>query len=95
MVNYEAMFILKTGLSEDVKKTLFNQISEGISKNSGKVASANIWAERRLVYPIKKCQDGVYYLVNFSAPAEAIVKINQAYKLSENILRVLITRLEK
>lgn len=95
MNKYEAMFIIKPELADADKKTLFNQISESVTKNSGNVTQASIWSEKRkLFFPIKKSNDGVYYLVNFSVGPEAIAKLKQAYKLNENILRVLITRLE-
>lgn len=94
MNKYEAMFIVKPDLPDADKKTLFNQIAEAITKNNGSVSSANIWSEKKKLYfPIKKHQEGVYYLVNFTAPAAAVEKIRHAYTLNENVLRVLITRL--
>lgn len=95
MNNYEAMIIIKPDLSEEEKKTLFNQISDVLIKNEGKVLQVSIWAEKKKFYfPIKKCREGLYYLVNFSANAGLIGEIRQAYKLNENILRTMITRTE-
>lgn len=91
MRKYEAMFILRSDLSEDEKKSLFSQINDAVVKNNGNVAQASIWAEKRkLFFPIKRYQEGTYYLVNFNVAAEAIEKIRHAYKLNEFILRVLI-----
>lgn len=95
MNKYEAMFIIKPDLSEDDRKALFGQIQDAITKNNGQLISGAVWAERRkLVFPLKKQQEGVYYLANFNAPSEAITKLKYAYKLNELILRVLITRPE-
>jgi small subunit ribosomal protein S6 len=95
MVKYEAMFILNPDLSEEEKKNLFNQIKDTVSKNNGSVLQASVWQERRkLCYPIKKHQEGLYYLMDFSTAADSLKEINQAYKLNEHILRVLITRRE-
>ncbi len=92
MNKYEAMFIIKPALSEEERKILFNQIGDVITKNGGAVSKAVIWAEKRKLYfTIKKCQEGVYYLVNFDLPPASVVKVRQAYKINENILRVLIT----
>jgi small subunit ribosomal protein S6 len=96
MNKYEAMFIIKPDLSEDDRKALFAQIQEAVVKNSGAIVNAAVWAEKRkLVFPIKKQQEGVYYLVNFTAPSEAITKLKYAFKLNELILRVLILRPEE
>jgi small subunit ribosomal protein S6 len=95
MNKYEAMFIIKPDLSEDEKKALFAGIQETVVKNSGQVTTAAVWAEKRkLAFPIKKQQEGVYYLANFTAPSEAVTKLKYAFKLNEQILRVLILRPE-
>ena len=95
MKKYEAMFILKPDLNEEAKKTLFNQLGEAITKNGGSVTQASVWTEKKKLYfPLKKQHEGLYYLVNFSSPTEAVVKINHAYKLNEDVLRVLITSKE-
>jgi small subunit ribosomal protein S6 len=91
MNKYEAMFVVKPDLSEEDKKTLFGQIQEVMVKNGGQVLKADIWSEKRkLTFTIKKQLEGVYYLVNFNLPTEAIPKIKYAFKLNENILRVMI-----
>jgi len=95
MKKYEALFIIKPDLPEEEKKVLFNQISEAVTKNSGTVSSGAVWSEKRkLFFPIKRCRDGVYYLLNFTAEPKTVTQINHAYKLNENILRVLISKLE-
>jgi len=93
MNNYEAMFIIKPDLSEEEKKTLFNQINEAVIKNKGEVLKASIWLEKKKLYfTIKKYHDGQYYLMDFSILPNLIKEIRHAYKLNENILRVLITK---
>jgi small subunit ribosomal protein S6 len=93
MNKYEAMFIVKPELNAEEKKTLFGQIADIIVKNNGKVSDANIWLEKRkLCFRIRKHNEGTYYLVNFNLEAPAITKIKYAFKLNENILRVMILR---
>ncbi len=96
MNKYEAMFIVKPDLSEEDKKTTFSQMHDVITKNKGTVSEGAVWAERRkLCFPIKKYQEGVYYLMTFDAPPESITEIKYLYRVNESILRVLITRVEK
>lgn len=95
MKKYEALFILKPDLSENDKKTLFEQISEIVAKNNGNVSGGSAWPEKRKLYfPIKRCREGIYYLLQFTAWPKSITDIDHAYKLNENILRILITRLD-
>ncbi|MFH0763285.1 MAG: 30S ribosomal protein S6 [Candidatus Omnitrophota bacterium] len=93
MNKYEAMVIIKPDLSEEERNDLFKQLADTVSKNNGEVSSAAVWSEKRkLIFPIKKQQDGVYYLMNFTLAPQEIAQINRVYKLNENVLRVLITR---
>ncbi len=92
MNNYEGMFIVKPDLSEDERKGLFSVINDIIIKHNGSVTQSAVWSERRkLIFPIKRCHEGVYYLVNFSIAPAAITKIKELYRLNEGVLRVLIT----
>ena len=93
MNNYEGMFLVDSKLDEKAAKAVFDQINETIKKNEGNINSSGIWAQKHsLAFPIKKRHEATYYLVNFKLNPSLIDKIQQAYRLSENILRVLITR---
>ena len=93
--NYEAVLILKPDLAEEERKKLFSQIAEPIAKNNGTIAKQEVWIEKRkLIFPIKKCQEGLYYLLRFSGGPELTAQLNRSYKLNENILRTLIIKLD-
>ncbi|MBN2831509.1 MAG: 30S ribosomal protein S6 [Candidatus Omnitrophica bacterium] len=95
MNKYEAIFIVKPDLSEEESSNLFSQINDAVVKNSGTVTSGALWSEKRkLFFPIKKYNEGVYYLLSFSINPLAVKDIRHAYKLNENILRILISKLE-
>ncbi|MCK9571942.1 MAG: 30S ribosomal protein S6 [Candidatus Omnitrophica bacterium] len=94
MNKYEVMLIVKPDLGEEEKKNLFKSIDDVLIKNKCQITQSGVWAERRkLCFPIKKSQEGVYYLVSFSGPSEAIKDARQTYKINELILRVLFTRM--
>ena len=95
MPKYEAMFILQPNLNEERKKELYAQLDEAITKNNGEIVNANVWSQaKKLSYPIKKFQEGIYYLIIFKADPGAIQKLKQIYKLNENIIRLLLTKSE-
>ena len=95
MNKYEAMVIVKPDLSDEDKKMLFKQIDDAILKNNGQITQSGVWAERRkLCFPINKFMEGIYYLAAFTAPPSAIKELRNIYKLNENILRVLFTRMD-
>lgn len=94
--NYEAMFLLRHDLSEEQRKSLFDQISESIKKNQGEVISARVWEEKRkLTFSIKKHKEALYYFVEFNSSTGIIDKLRQAYKLNDDIIRELIIKAQK
>jgi small subunit ribosomal protein S6 len=96
MENYETMFLISSELSKEKTQELLNQINEILTKNKAEIIAAHIWAEKKKIpFAIKKQREATYYLVKFKAATGQIAKINQDCKLNENILRFMISRLEK
>lgn len=94
MTDYEAMFIVRPDLNEDGKKELYAQLSDTVVKNQGEILSSGVWSEKRkLSFPIKKAQEGIYYLVTFKIAPSAILKLKQTFRLNEDIIRMLITKI--
>jgi len=95
MNKYEAMFIVNPDLPEEERKALFGQINDAVIKNKGVVSQSAVWSEKRkLIFAIKKHQEGVFYLVNFNLDPAAITELGRIYKLNENIMRVLMLKVE-
>ncbi len=92
MNNYEGLFIVKPDLTEEETKGLLKTIGTEITKNSGSVSKEETWGKRDLAYRIKKFKEGYYYKVDFTAPSNAISKLEEAYKMNPGILRTMITR---
>jgi len=93
MNNYEGLFIIKPDLNEEDTKNVIKAITDSVTKNGGSVLKEEPWGKRQLAYPVKKLKEGYYYKVDFTAPAAAIAKLENTYKLSsDTIIRTMITR---
>ena len=92
MENYEGLFIIKPDIKEEEIKGIYKVISDGVTKNGGNIKKEDIWGKRQLAYPVKKCKEGYYYKLDFTAPTSAITKLEEAYRLNSDILRTMITR---
>ena len=90
--NYEGIFVIKPDLNEEDVKGVFKAIGDSITKNSSTIKKDENGGKRPLAYPVKKFKEGYYYKVDFTAPPEAISKLEAAYKLNAAVLRVMITR---
>ena len=92
---YECMFILRDRLSDEERDALLNKVKKIITDNKGEIIEFKEWGRRELAYKIKKESVGIYYLLRYNAPPDAIREIDRLFKLEDNILRHFITRIEK
>jgi len=91
MKNYEGMFIIKPDMAKDELDKTLKVLQDTITKGGGKVANCQPWGRRKLAYVVKKHVEGEYYLCDFEAEPKNILSMENAYRLNEDILRVLIT----
>lgn len=88
---YEAMFIVDSNKAKDNYGKFEQAVFTCVTRHGGEIVKAIQWDDRRLTYEIKKVRRGAYILVHFQAEGEAIPKIERQVRLSEDLLRVLIT----
>ena len=88
---YEAMFLFGAGAAQDLQAALDTTRSM-IERHGGQVLVLKKWDERKLMYEINKQKRGVYVIAFFRAPGSAVTAIERDVKLSEQVLRVMITR---
>ena len=63
-----------------------------IERHGGKITVLKKWDERKLAYEIKGQKRGTYIISYFTAPGNAIAPIERDVKLSEDVIRVIVTR---
>ena len=95
MNNYEIMFIVKATLESAVVDKCAAELKSIISDKKGKVLEFKALGEKKFAYPIKKEINGYYFLMQVSAPAEAIAEFDRKALINENILRHLVIKLDE
>lgn len=94
MNDYEIAFIVKPNIDEEGIATIVGKISQSISRMEGEVVNTNIWGRRRLAYPIKNYVEGTYILFEANMPPSAVSEVERDIKLSEDIIRHLLFKIE-
>ncbi len=87
------MIIIKPDLKEEDEKSVFNGIIQTITGNGGRLKDSQMWGRRHLAYSIAKYKEGTYYSIHFEIEPQALLKLKQIFRLNENILRVMITKI--
>jgi len=86
---YEACFLLKADLLEEVFEKEIALIEEIIRKNGGEIVKKELWGRKNLSYPIKKKTEAIYYLFYFESSPDSLKKIEDTLREKESILRYL------
>jgi small subunit ribosomal protein S6 len=90
--NYEALFIIKPDITEENVKGIIKTIADAVVKASGAIKKEENWGKKQLAYPVKKFKEGFYYKLEFTAPTNSIIKLEETYRLNSDILRAMVTR---
>jgi small subunit ribosomal protein S6 len=94
MHQYELMVILDPSVEEKTVEPSINKFLKVITAANGTVDAMNIWGRRRLAYEIQKKTEGIYAVVNMTAPSEAVIELDRQLNLSEAVMRTKVLRAE-
>lgn len=95
MRRYELMLVLRPDLPDDRTQAVLERTTRSITGAGGQIAKVAPWGRRRLAYPIDRYREGSYHIVLFDAPADAIAELERGLLITEEVLRHLVTRVER
>lgn len=86
---YELLYIVHPDLESSIDK-ITAHAKDIIEGRKGKITYEENWGKRKLAYPIKKADVGIYVLWYFEAPTTALSKIERDLRLTEEIIRYMV-----
>ncbi len=89
---YEAMFLLGPSGADGEKAVAL--VKGMIEKHNGQILVIKKWDERKLAFEIGKQKRGTYVIAFFKALTTAIKPLERDVLLSEDVMRILVTRAE-
>ena len=93
--SYELMAIFTPVLSDEDYKNAQKKFTDFIKEAGGEIVHQDAWGLRSLAYPIQKKTTGLYYVLEYQAPAETNAKLEIMMNRDETIIRHMVTRLDK
>lgn len=91
MRKYEVMYIIRPDVEQEAVQATVEKF-QGIIQNGGEITKHDVLGKRRLAYEINKIRDGIYVLVNFTATPEVVAELERILKISDEVIRYLITK---
>jgi small subunit ribosomal protein S6 len=89
------MLVLRPDVPDDRSQALVDRTTRGIVTAGGQIVKVAPWGRRRLAYPIDRHREGSYHIILFESPPEAIVELEHTLLITEEVLRHLVTRVER
>lgn len=91
---YEALYIINPQLTEEDTQAMVEKF-KAMVEAEGTLTAIDEWGKRRLAYPIDDLTEGYYVLMNFESKPEFPEELNRVMKITEGIMRCLVTVVEE
>lgn len=88
---YEIVFVLNPKLGDEGLVATSEKIKHLI-ETSATIDTYEQWGTKRLAYEIDDQKEGVYYLSTFAAEAAFPAELERVLKITEGVMRFLVTR---
>jgi small subunit ribosomal protein S6 len=89
------MLILRPDVADDKAQAVIDRTTRQLLAAGGQIVKVAPWGRRRLAYQIGAFREGSYHIVLFEAPPEAIVEVERLLLITEEVIRHLVTRIER
>ena len=91
MSHYELLFIVSQQYTEEEAEKINTQVKELIKAQGGEITLEDNLGKKKLAYQINHIGHGYYLLLEFDIENDKIKKLNDDLKLTNEVLRHLIT----
>lgn len=93
MNKYESVIIINPSLEQEATKALIKKF-EDLINTDGKVEKIDELGKRRLAYEIKKSKEGYYVVYTFEAKPELIAELERNYRITDDVMKFIVVRLD-
>jgi small subunit ribosomal protein S6 len=92
MRQYELMVILDPDLEERTVAPSLDQFLGVVRQGGGTVENVDVWGRRRLAFEIDHKVEGIYAVLDVTAPPETVKELDRQLNLNEAVLRTKVLR---
>jgi small subunit ribosomal protein S6 len=89
------MLVLRPDAPDDQVQAVIDRVTRSIAAAEGQIVKVSPWGRRRLAYAIGQQREGSYFIIQFDAPGSAVLELERGLNITEEVMRHLVTRVEK
>ena len=94
MREYELIFIVHPDLEETATNEVVDRVKNWITEAGGTIDKVDPWGKRKLAYPIRKQNEGQYFLMLIQIAPSSVAELERNLRFLEPVMRFLITAVE-
>jgi small subunit ribosomal protein S6 len=92
--DYELLLIISPEVAEEDLEATLDKVNRAISERGGLVSATEKQGKRKLAYPIGHFAEGTYVLIKLQLEPTQCQQLEAGFRISEEIIRHLLTKLE-
>ena len=95
MQKYEMLILLKSDMTEEAREAELKKYADIVTSMGGSVESCDKWGVKKTAYPIAYKTDAFFALMTFLANGDTVKELDRVAGLSSDVLRRMITKVER
>ncbi|MBI2958073.1 MAG: 30S ribosomal protein S6 [Chloroflexi bacterium] len=93
--DYELIYIVNPNVTDEQLPGTLEKVSKFIADKGGAVEKVDQWGRRKLAYPIRRFTEGNYISTKFKFAPRGTSDLENHLKLTEEVIRYLLVRLDE
>jgi small subunit ribosomal protein S6 len=89
------MLVMRPDTPDEQVDAIVDKATRSVTADGGQIVKRSPWGRRRLAYPIGQNREGSYHILLFDAPPTAVLELERGLNISEDVMRHLVTRIER
>ena len=95
MRNYEIMFILKPGSTDEEIDKLIAAMEGVVTSYKGEMVGVEKMGKKKLAYRIEKFDEGYYVLFKLNADGECVKEFERRLRVVDTVIRYITVRVDE
>lgn len=87
MTAYELMLILDPEVDEARQEEVVHRVRDLVLGGGGSWDAIDPWGRRKLAFPIRKRDEGVYWVIRFSCDPATLAEAERVLSINDEVLR--------
>lgn len=93
MRRYETLFIVDPELTDESLKEVAEKFKNIILADKGHIIKYDEWGKRKLAYPVRKHDYGIYILLDYCGPSDIVNELERNMRIDERVLKYITVKI--